>query len=337
MRPAQHPGGLLLAALLALSGCATGPAALRGPAASAEAAPQPTACPAALPPGATCLSGQDTKGAYYLIAKPADWNGVLVLHAHGGPLLSAPSPRRAVEDLERWAVMVKAGHAWAGSTFHQGGVAVRAAAEDTERLRGIFLRHVGQPTRVIKIPENSIQSHINWGTLHFQDITSKRTGGRSPFGNEGAVYAGSEDDAALNTWVRRYLADPAAYRDFAEDTDPGGTIPVPVLSTKWIDDPTAFVELDARFRGIMDRGGSGARLVQTFTTRGTHSYISDPTYAVLMDALLRWVDQGAKPTPAGIAADCPGFEARFGKGCSFAPGYQPAPLETRVPWRLRPE
>lgn len=456
MRPAPHPGGLLLAALLALSGCATGPAALRGPAASAEAAPQPTACPAALPPGTTCLSGQDTKGAYYLIAKPADWSGVLVLHAHGGPLLSAPSPRRAVEDLERWAVMVKAGHAWAGTTFHQGGVAVRAAAEDTERLRGIFLRHVGQPrrtilhgqswgagvaakaaemftaqtvgqqpydgllltsgvlgggshaydfrldlrvvyqylcgnhprpsepqyplnlglpagvhmghaditarvneclaldrpaaersgaqqakiatiTRVIKIPESSIQSHINWGTLHFQDITSKRTGGRSPFGNEGAVYAGSEDDAALNTWVLRYLADPAAYRAFAEDTDPSGTIPVPVLSTKWIDDPTAFVELDARFRGIMDRGGSGARLVQTFTTRGTHSYISDPTYAVLMDALLRWLDQGAKPTPAGIAADCPGFEARFGKGCSFAPGYQPAPLETRVPWRLRPE
>ena len=34
--------------------------------------------------------------------------------------------------------MVKAGYAWAGSTFRQGGVAVRDAAEDTERLRGIF-------------------------------------------------------------------------------------------------------------------------------------------------------------------------------------------------------
>ena len=41
--------------------------------------------------------------------------------------------------------MVKAGHAWAGSTFRQGGVAVRAAAEDTERLRGLFTELVAEP------------------------------------------------------------------------------------------------------------------------------------------------------------------------------------------------
>ncbi len=456
MRHASRLGGLSLAALLGVTGCGTGPAALRGPAASAEVAPRATACPAALPAGTACLSGRDSQGAYYLIARPADWNGVLVLHAHGGPLLSAPSPQRAVEDLERWAIMVRAGYAWAGSTFRQGGVAVRAAAEDTERLRGIFRSHVGQPRRtllhgqswgagvaakaaemftaqtvgeqpydgvlltsgvlgggthaydfrldlrvvyqylcgnhprptepqyalnlglpagahmtaadvagrvneclaldrpaagrstqqrakartisqVIRIPESSITSHLAWGTLHFQDISSRRTGGRSPFGNEGAVYTGSADDAALNAGVLRYRADPAAYRQFADDTDPTGRIPVPVLSTKWISDPTAFVELDARFRSVMQQGGSGRRLVQTYTTRGTHSYISDATYATLASALLRWVETGAKPTPAGIAAACPAFEARLGAGCSFDPAYQPAPLQTRVPPRQRPE
>ncbi|MBS0390375.1 MAG: hypothetical protein JSR23_04335 [Proteobacteria bacterium] len=456
MRHALQLGGWSLAALLGLMGCAAGPASLRGPAASAEAAPQATTCPPALPAGASCLAGKDSQGAYYLIARPADWNGVLVLHAHGGPQLSAPSPARVLDDLERWAVMVRAGYAWAGTSFHQGGVAVRAAAEDTERLRGIFRSHVGQPrrtilhgqswgagvaakaaemftaetvgeqpydallltsgvlgggthaydfrldlrvlyqylcanhprpsepqyalnlglpagehmtaadvagraneclalnkpaaersagqrakietiTRVIKIPESSIVAHLTWGTLHFQDITAKRTGGASPFGNMGAVYAGSGDDATLNAGVQRLRADPAAYRQFAYDTDPKGRIPVPVLSTKWIADPTAFVELDARFRSIMQRGGSGERLVQTFTTQGTHSYISDPTYVTLMSALLRWVEAGAKPTPDGIAAACPTFEARDGAGCSFDPGYQPAPLETRVPWRERPE
>lgn len=191
-------------------------------------------------------------------------------------------------------------------------------------------------TKVIKIPESAIQSHMNWGTMHFQDISAKRTGGASPFGNEGAVYAGSADDAALNAGVLRYRADPAAYRNFADDTDPVGRIGVPVLSAKWISDPTAFVELDARFRAVMQQGGSGDRLVQTFTRQGTHSYISDATYPTLMTALMQWVEAGVKPTAAGIAAACSANEAKFGVGCSFDAAYVPASLSTRVPERQRP-
>ena len=426
------------------------------PPASTEAAPTLVACPSAVPATATCLAGLDSKGAYYLIAKPAAWNGKLVLHAHGGPSLEAPTAERATEDLTRWAVMVDAGYAWAGSTFRQGGVEVTAAAEDTERLRGIFRQHVGKPTRtilhgqswgagvavkaaelftaetvgeqpydgvllssgvlaggtrsydfrtdlrvvyqylcnnhprptetayalnlglpagvtmtqsnltarvneclalnkpmgertpaqqarvetiekVIKIPSSAIQSHLNWGTFHFQDVTSKRTGGASPFGTAGVNYTGSADDVALNAGVARYAADPAAYRRFAADTDPTGKIPVPVLTVKWISDPTAFVELDSHFKSVMQQGGSGDRLVQTFTTSGTHSYISGPTYPTLVSALLAWVEQGTKPTPAGIAAACPSNEARFGVGCSFDPGYMPGALETRVPARDRPQ
>lgn len=446
--------GVLAAAALGLVGCNSdghdddfdfGP----------ESAPVATACPEAVPATARCLGGRDSAGAYYLIAMPAQWNGHLVMHAHGGPSLEAPTPERAVEDLTRWAVMVKAGYAWAGSTFRQGGVEVRDAAEDTERLRRIFRAHVAEPKRtvlhgqswgagvaakaaetytaasvgstpydavlltsgvlaggtrsydfrldlrvvyqylcnnhprptepayplniglpadstmtqadlnartaeclgldkpaaqrtpvqqrkvqtlasVIRIPASSIQAHLNWGTFHFRDVVSQRTGGASPFGNTGVQYTGSPDDAALNAGVLRYRADAQAVARFAEDTDPTGRIPVPVLSTKWIDDPTAFVELDAYFAQVMAQGGSADRLVQTFTTRGTHSYISDPTYPTLMNALLAWVEQGSKPTAAGVAQQCPAQEATFGTGCSFAPDYQPAALETRVPPRERP-
>jgi hypothetical protein len=110
-----------------------------------EAAPKPTACPATLAAGTRCLAGQDSAGAFYLVAVPERWNGILVLLAHGGPTLGAPKPARSVEDLQRWAVVVKAGYAWAGSTFHQGGVAVHSAAQDTERLRRIFVQHVERP------------------------------------------------------------------------------------------------------------------------------------------------------------------------------------------------
>lgn len=438
------------AALLCLGACGSA-----SHAAVQDATPTAVRCPAPLTDTARCLQGRDVAGAYYLIAMPADWNGHLVLHAHGGPSLGAPTPERTAQDLARWAIVVQAGYAWAGSSFRQGGVAVRAAAEDTERLRQIFRQHVAQPrrtilhgqswgagvaakaaemftaatvgtqpydavlltsgvlaggtrsydfrldlravyqylcqnhprpdepayplsiglpagatmtpadlrartaaclgldqpaaqrtpeqqarvqtiARVIRIPASAIQAHLSWATFYFQDIVTKRTGGASPFGNIGAQYTGSADDAALNAGVLRFRAAPEAQQRFGADTDPSGRIPVPVLSTKWIDDPTAFVELDAYFKDVMVRGGSGERLVQTFTRQGTHSYISDPTYPTLLAALLQWVDEGRKPTPANIALQCAAHEARFGPGCTFAPDYVPAALDSRVTPRERP-
>jgi len=134
-------------ALAAMAFFTWGAAAQAAPA--EEAPPKPASCPAALPAGARCLAGQDSAGAFYLVAVPEHWNGILVLLAHGGPTLGTPKPTRAVEDLQRWAVVVKAGYAWAGSTFHQGGVAVHSAAQDTERLRRIFVQHVAQPKLTI--------------------------------------------------------------------------------------------------------------------------------------------------------------------------------------------
>lgn len=449
----NHPAAVALALALTLGGCAAPSPQPRFNA--PEGTPTATPCPQAVVAIARCLSGQDSAGAYYLIALPNQWNGHLVLHAHGGPALGAPKPERAVEDLERWAIMVRAGYAWAGSTFRQGGVAVRSAAQDTERLRQIFVTQVARPQRtilhgqswgasvaaraaemftttvdgkrpydavlltsgvlaggsrsydfrtdlrvvyqhlcgnhprptevayplniglpadapmtqadlqgrvneclgldkpasartaeqqrkvkvitdVIRIPASSIHSHMSWATFHFQDVVQNRTAGASPFGNEGVYYRGSGDDAALNAAVLRYPADPTALARFAQDTDPTGRIPVPVLTVKGIHDPTAFVELDSVFKATMDKAGTSGHLVQTFTHHSGHSYLSHPTYPTLMSALLRWVEQGDKPTPASIASQCPAFEARFGKGCAFVPDYQPAPLSNRVPDRKRP-
>ncbi len=164
----------------------------------------------------------------------------------------------------------------------------------------------------------------------------QRSGGRPVFGNVGANYQGSDDDAALNAAVARYRADPEAVRRFAADTDPDGRIGVPVLAVHAVRDPIAFVELESHFRQVMERAGQGARLVQTFTDDAEHSYLSDPVYPTLVDALLRWVEQGTKPTPEGIAADCAKAVARFGPGCRFLPDYRPAPLDARVTPRQRP-
>ena len=128
---------------LVLAGCASAPTT------SVETAPQAQACPQGVPAGARCLRGQDSAAAHYLIVVPAQWSGVLVVHAHGGPSRGPPQATRADEDIKRWAITVRLGHAWAGSVFRQGGFGVTTAAEDTERVRRIFALHVAKPRRTL--------------------------------------------------------------------------------------------------------------------------------------------------------------------------------------------
>lgn len=132
--------GLFSAAVLLLSGCASTPK---------EASPAQVACPVGVPAGTQCWRGQDSAGSHYLLAKPAQWSGVLVVHAHGGPALGEPKASRAEEDIKRWSITLTEGHAWAGSVFRQGGFAVTTAAQDTERVRRIFVEHVAKPQRTL--------------------------------------------------------------------------------------------------------------------------------------------------------------------------------------------
>ena len=144
-----------IAAIVISAGCANmaqpraGDADRRSEAGAAAPARQ-RPCPDGVAPGTRCLEGADGQGAFYWIAVPPNWNnGVLVLHAHGGPEFGAPRSERTERDLQRWSVWTRAGYAWAGSTYAQGGVAVRAAAEDTERLRRLFIAQVGSPRRTV--------------------------------------------------------------------------------------------------------------------------------------------------------------------------------------------
>ena len=106
-------------------------------------------CPARLPADATCYGGQDANGAFLAFAIPADWNGSLVVHAHGGPDLAAPTAERPAEDLTRWAVFVREGYALAGSSYRRGGYGTRMGAEDTENARKLFARRFGEPRKTV--------------------------------------------------------------------------------------------------------------------------------------------------------------------------------------------
>jgi pimeloyl-ACP methyl ester carboxylesterase len=120
-----------------------------GAAAVAAHAQSAQDCPGELAKLARCYTGADDNGARYWIAIPGAWNKTLVMHAHGGPRLSPITPDSNLEDLERFAVTVRQGFAWAGSSYRRPGYGVRMAAEDTDNLRKIFIKAFGQPKRTL--------------------------------------------------------------------------------------------------------------------------------------------------------------------------------------------
>ncbi|RZQ61516.1 hypothetical protein [Amycolatopsis suaedae] len=199
-----------------------------------------------------------------------------------------------------------------------------------ERRTAVQQRNLSDILAVTRIPERTLASHLQFATFTFRDMVGTRLGGRNPFSNVGVRYTGSHDDAALNRGVARFAADPAARRDLAYDSDLTGEVPIPVLSLHAIDDPTVFVEQESAYRATLRATGRSGLLVQTFTREREHSALSPSGYAAAVDALQRWIDTGRAPTPASVAAACPAFDARYGTGCHFDPGYRPAAFEDRV-------
>ncbi len=186
---------------------------------------------------------------------------------------------------------------------------------------------------VIRIPETSVQTHLAWGTWHFQNIINTRTRGLNPFANDAVRYRGSSNDDDLNRQVLRYSADARAVARLADDGDLSGRIAVPVLTVHGMQDATAFVELETAFRETMVRGGSDSRLVQITTNDSNHSYLTDALYLSLIDGLEKWVAQGEMPTAASVAQSCKAYEVRFGPGCKVIAKPVVGPLSSRVPLR----
>ncbi len=106
-------------------------------------------CPEALAENVTCHAVREAQGAVILVAMPREWNQRLVVHAHGGPRLGDPELADSLEDLARFAVMVREGYAWVGSSYRRGGYGVRVAAEDVEQSRRMFIAQWGAPQRTL--------------------------------------------------------------------------------------------------------------------------------------------------------------------------------------------
>jgi hypothetical protein len=107
-------------------------------------------------PGAEAYWGVHA-GAAYRMEVPANWNGDLVLFAHGyvaetNPVLSVGIPSLR----DHW---LSQGYAWAASSYRANGYVPGTGALDTHRLIGLFRGKVGNPDRVY-ITGTSLGGHV---------------------------------------------------------------------------------------------------------------------------------------------------------------------------------
>lgn len=114
-----------------------------------------TKLPFAALAGARALWGMHN-GAGYRIEVPDNWNGDLVLYAHGfrgtGLELTVSNPRIR-------AFLIAHGYAWAASSYSKNGYDVKQGVKDTHALGELFNGLVGHPRRTY-ISGHSMGGHI---------------------------------------------------------------------------------------------------------------------------------------------------------------------------------
>jgi hypothetical protein len=138
------------------AGLAFGALAITGVTALAQntvgaALPDTTPCPQSVAAIATCYTARHETGAYLFTVMPKNWNGNLVVFAHGGPTYTPPAATSSQRYVDRAGgpVAVQRGFAWIASSYRREGYGVAMAAEDSDNARKFFIARFATPKRII--------------------------------------------------------------------------------------------------------------------------------------------------------------------------------------------
>jgi pimeloyl-ACP methyl ester carboxylesterase len=96
------------------------------------------------------IQGTTGQGALYEFAVPYDWNGVLVVYAHGiiNPFLPVALPTTTDKFDQVRDALLENRIAVAYSSFSENGFALKDGIQRTHQLRGLFKSKVGVPSHV---------------------------------------------------------------------------------------------------------------------------------------------------------------------------------------------
>jgi pimeloyl-ACP methyl ester carboxylesterase len=93
------------------------------------------------------VDGRLGPGALYRLVRPTNWNGSLLLYAHGYVPAASPVVLPAEADLFV-ALFAPRGYAIAFSSYSENGWAVKDGVQRTRQLLGIFTDRFGAPSRI---------------------------------------------------------------------------------------------------------------------------------------------------------------------------------------------
>jgi pimeloyl-ACP methyl ester carboxylesterase len=93
------------------------------------------------------VDGSTGPGSIYRLVRPSNWNGILLLYAHGyvskdAPLVIPPDAQRVV------SLLAPQGFAVAVSSFSENGWVVKDGTQRTHQLLALFTSKFGKPARV---------------------------------------------------------------------------------------------------------------------------------------------------------------------------------------------
>jgi pimeloyl-ACP methyl ester carboxylesterase len=93
------------------------------------------------------VNGSTGPGSVYRLVRPSNWNGILLLYAHG--YISKDEPVAITPDAQLVISLVAPqGFAVAVSSFSENGWVIKDGAQRTHQLLGLFTSKFGKPARV---------------------------------------------------------------------------------------------------------------------------------------------------------------------------------------------
>ena len=101
----------------------------------------------------------EIRGAGYRIEVPANWNGDLVMWAHGYRLFDnegvyVDNPPLWVDDPPIRTWLIENGYAWAASSYRANDLNLSVGVDDTWKLTWFFKRHIAQPDHIYVMGES---------------------------------------------------------------------------------------------------------------------------------------------------------------------------------------
>lgn len=238
----------------------------------------------------------------YAFLVPDDWNGELVLYAHGfidaEEPLGLPTKDNAVAIRDRVVAM---GFAWAYGSYRENGLAIKDGAWATRQLRNVFIATVksrpayavqADPTgfgiisRLKQTPlpgrngAELLQSLITAIGFNYRGIHDvlERTNGACPVDNAETVYEAAapgllppEVPAMINANVQRLGRDIPTEELFERHYEPSGRLAIPMIALHNEHDPVVPLFHEILYAAKVAASGRSQMLERRVMPRYAHT------------------------------------------------------------------